>query len=189
MLDQETARVTDVGPSVADAEVERLDDHRRSLDRVGRCCQRSDERETVESFALGEVAVPVLTLLGLEDRVEQVGARTRHRTALHCPVVRDRQWLIRRRVEQQEADRRVRRVREALQLLERGLLLTALPLGQSREARYEVFYLKVSTLTRPDEQDGIDFGAERHGSGFSHRARSAPRKPLIPLRRRRASGA
>ena len=109
------------------------------------------------------VAVPVLPLLALVDRVQEVWARPADLGVPDCAEVRDRERLFRWCLQEQVADRRVRRRGELLQLLERRLLLAVLPGRERRKAREEVLGGQSRALSCPGEHLRTDGDPYRHG--------------------------
>ena len=104
----------------------------------------------------GKFPVPGLPFLTRIEHVQQVRTWTRHRLTRDCAKVRDRKRLLRRRTEEQIADRNMYCPGECLHLLEGWLDLTDLPQTQFREFRLKVLQAKTRSFTRPPQQFGID---------------------------------
>ena len=79
------------------------------------------------------VPVPVLALLTLIHRVEQIGTCLTELDVADGPKVGDRQRLFGRLRQEEVADGRVCRLGESLQLFERRELRSFFPLKQCRE--------------------------------------------------------
>ena len=109
-----------------------------------------------------EVPVPVLTLLTEVDHVQQVGARPTQLSLDSSSEVRNRYGLDRRLRQKQVADRRMRRLREALQLPERGLHFATLPCLDLREAPRQILPRSTGPLTGPPQEIGLYRDAD-HG--------------------------
>src|SRR5712692_6708656 len=126
-----------------------------SLDVLG---QRDGAYERQRVFALGarEVAIPLLALLADVDGIEQVGAWPFDVPIADGAEVRNRHlfdgWLL----QEEETDRRVCDLGERLQLPQRRVCVTALPVGQLREALRQRREVESGTLARPAQQLRLD---------------------------------
>ena len=103
------------------------------------------------------IPIPVLTLLALIHRIEEIWARPAHLDVTYRPEVRNRQLLRRRLRQEQIPNRRVGRVRKFFKLLESRLLLSPAPISPGPES---------VTRVRP----------EQCGSAFAHARRVALRR-------------
>src|SRR5579875_987637 len=163
MVDEGSQRVRPGVTALAQIKPEGPPDLLGSLDDWYRGRQRPDEVDLIFPGHLGEVPVPLLSLLTLEDRVEEVGARAGHPGVAHRPVVGDRNLFLGWLREEQEADRRVRRTGEVFELLERRSPLSAIPLGELGELASQVVDAQSSSLACPCEQPRLNGSAHRSG--------------------------
>ena len=110
--------------------------------RVAPDLRGADERKRLFAHGPDEVAIPLLALLADVDRVQKVRAGMPDVRVAQRAEVRDRDALDRRLLQEQETDGRVGGPGEALELLQRGSGLAALPGLKVRECRVSVPTLK-----------------------------------------------
>ena len=96
-----------------------------------------------------EATVPLLPLLAKIDSVQQVRAWASHARVAKRAKVWNRNALNGRFVQEQVADRRVRRLREILQLLQCGACLLPFPQRELRETTGEYSSFGPRTVRAP----------------------------------------
>ena len=111
-----------------------------------------------------KVPVPVLALLALVDRVEEVAARTDDTPVPYRAQVRDRDLLIGGFGQEEVADRGACRLRELFDLLQRGDPIASYPVPQLREPPGESIRIKARTLEGPHVQRRFDLDSDSHVS-------------------------
>src|SRR5689334_3886112 len=101
-------------------------------------------------------------LLGPKDDIEEIRARPFDRGVIHSPEVRYRNALIRRLGEQQQTERRVRRLRITLQLPKCWRRVTGFPLNELGETLYDLRPRKPRASARPLQQLRVNVDARDH---------------------------
>ncbi len=113
---------------------------------------RPDESQPIITGGSGEIAVPVLPLLAQIDGIQEI------RTGLADVGISDRSeigdgnGLFRRLREKQKPNRRMRCLRETLELFERRLCVAALPLFKLGETFVEVGKIEPRAISRSAQQ-------------------------------------
>ncbi len=130
----------------------------RPTDGVSSCHDRvpdvrgANERQWFFPYGSSKIVIPLLTLLADVNGVEQVWRRMRSVHISSSAKIRDRHALYRRFRQEKKTDGGMDCLGKSLDLIERRLLIAALPPIELRERSREVLHCSPSTLTSPAQQ-------------------------------------
>ena len=183
LLSQVSKRIAPASAALVRCEPQCLSHCCRSRDNIRSSNKRSDERDRILLVHPGIVAIPVLPLLALVDRVQQIGASVPDLGVTDRAKIGDRKRLLRRRRQEQIANRSVCRRRELLQLFEGWLLRAVFPManaGSDERGRRQAgaIALAPTSAWRAEQEPGASsFTTARPPAAHPRTARSRKSHP------------